>query len=159
MEAGRRRGSRGQLFQERFWQISLSAVLSVRAYQRRPASGRGPFTVVAPDVRPESQTMRRADSALFTPAVLSLEEGPSTCKARLVICSHLDRIGLLSRSVRENVDVRRAGELLPREEERKTRRRSRSSVSTLVRGHIAFFIPFISIKCNMRRSPSAKRLL
>lgn len=28
--------------------------------------GVGPFTVVALDARPESQTMRRADSALFT---------------------------------------------------------------------------------------------
>ena len=30
------------------------------------ARGVGPFTVVALDARPESQTMRRADSALFT---------------------------------------------------------------------------------------------
>lgn len=30
------------------------------------AHGVGPFTVVALDARPESQTMRRADSALFT---------------------------------------------------------------------------------------------
>lgn len=61
------------------------------------------FRIIALDVRPESQTIRRADSALFTPAGTQREES-STCEARLVICSHLepDRLTLLSILVREN---------------------------------------------------------
>lgn len=72
----------------------------------------GPFTVVAPlDVRPESQTMRRADSALFTPAVpagRALDMQSTPCH---LLPSRPDRLTL--RSVRENVDV--LGELLPRD--------------------------------------------
>jgi len=53
----------------------------------------GPFTVVAPDVRHGKSNNATCGSRLIYSRGYPLER-LSTCKARLVICSHLDRIGL-----------------------------------------------------------------
>jgi len=61
----------------------------------RVLSSVGPFTVVAPDVRHGKSNNATCRSRLIYSGGYPLER-PSTCKARLVICSHLDRIGLCS---------------------------------------------------------------